>query len=189
MPPIGMPTQNGVVLAIEQANKRGFAGGTYQARGRACSTMRCKANTIRRRRAKRQDVHRRQRGPGDGRPVQLQRRQGGDPADQRRRARADLAVEHQRRPDASATMRKSCAPRTPTSTRYFRVCTNDTQPRRRAGAVRPEAQASRKSSSSTTTRRTARASPTVSKRRSNGSAARCSVTSTSPPTKSTSRRC
>jgi branched-chain amino acid transport system substrate-binding protein len=27
---IGVPTQNGAVLAIEQANKRGFAGGTYK---------------------------------------------------------------------------------------------------------------------------------------------------------------
>ena len=83
------------------------------------SARRCRARRARSggRRAERQDVHRRSHRARDDRAVQLQRREGGDPAHERRGAGADLALEHQRRAHASATTRRSCAPRIPTSTR------------------------------------------------------------------------
>ena len=96
---IGIPTQNGVVLAVEEANKNGFAGGKFKLEASLLDDAVQGQARPERGRAERQDVHRGRRGARDGGPLQLQRREGGDPAVQRRRARADLAVEYQRRAD------------------------------------------------------------------------------------------
>ena len=185
---IGIPTQNGVVLAVEEAGKNGFAGGNFKldtsllddavqgkhdpaAGAQNVKTFIADSSVL-----------------GDGRAVQLQRGQVGDSADERRGARPDLALEHQRRIDRSATTRRSCAPPIPTRTRTSASARATTGRARRSRSSR-RSSASRKSSSSTTTRRTARGWPTCSKRRSRRRAARCSDTSTSPPTNKISRRC
>jgi hypothetical protein len=123
---------------------------------RPCSTTRCKASTIRRRRAKRADVHRRPGGARDGRAVQFERRQSEIPLTND----AGLAQISPSNTNDGLTIgdaAKKLRTAHPDVNTYFRVCTRDSKQGPRWRKSRISGWASRRSSSSTTTRRTARA--------------------------------